>query len=149
MTVTFHPTHEWQHFPEGAVAPTGCEFGIDPNNPAVRQARIAPNGGHAAGLEDLDRQYEQEAAIAAGLRRKKDLVFNPKDPLPIAQAFVAMDYQQDAGRTLHHHRREFYVWTGTCYAEMSETELRAPVVRHARRGKALRPERTGVEAFPA
>jgi hypothetical protein len=63
MTVTFTPTHEWQPFPEGAVAPTGCEFRLDPNDPKVRQARLARNG-NAADLEDLDRQYAEEAAGA-------------------------------------------------------------------------------------
>jgi len=60
-------------------------------------------------------------------------VFNPRDPLPIARAFVARRYQGDRGRTIHRHRAEFYAWTGTHYAEIAEAELRAGLY-HFREG---------------
>jgi hypothetical protein len=56
---------------------------------------------------------------------KDQLVFDPKDPLPIARAFVAIHYQHEDGRTLHHYRSAFYSWTGTYYTETTETALRA------------------------
>ena len=62
---------------------------------------------------------------AKGTRSATSNVFNPKDPLPIARAFVSMQYQHKAGQTLHYHRGAFYSWTGTHYAEVTETELRA------------------------
>ena len=61
MSATFTPTHDWQPFPEDAVAPAGCEFRIDPNSPAVRQIRLA--NGHDA-QADLDRDYDDQEGRA-------------------------------------------------------------------------------------
>jgi hypothetical protein len=82
MAATFTPTHEWQHFPEDAIAPEGCEFRIDPNNPNVRHIRLA--NGHGGSLDDLDQEYdEQQGGPAPASPTPTDSSGNPAWAEPV------------------------------------------------------------------
>jgi putative DNA primase/helicase len=72
--------------------------------------------------ESLREQYADEGATNA---TAKPLILNPKDPLPSARVFTASYYLESNVRALHWHKGEFYAWTGTHYAELSDAKLRA------------------------
>jgi putative DNA primase/helicase len=57
--------------------------------------------------------------------RPVPFVLDEKDPLPTARTFLAANYMNDVGATLHRHRGGFYAWLGTHYVETSEAEIRA------------------------
>jgi AAA domain len=62
--MTFTATCEWQDVPEDAVLPPGLEIKLDLET-GQKQARLAdrkPANGAAVDLDDLDRQFAEEAA---------------------------------------------------------------------------------------
>jgi putative DNA primase/helicase len=90
--------------------------------------------------EKLRERCEQAAANSQGDR----MVFNPKDPLPIARKFAEIHYMDDITPTVHHYQDEFYSWNGAAYSELSTTTIRSEIygmLENAQRfsGEEMRP----------
>jgi putative DNA primase/helicase len=64
-------------------------------------------------------------AAGAGEVVRNPLLLDRKDPLRTARVFVQAHHQREGVRTLHHHRGDFYAWSGSHYAEASDAEIRA------------------------
>jgi putative DNA primase/helicase len=71
-----------------------------------------------------ERQHEHVKPNGAATMRP---ILDRKEPLRTARLFVQAHYQRDAARTLHHHRGDFYAWSGSHYGEASDAEIRAQV----------------------
>jgi len=73
--------------------------------------------------------------FAEALRKRREkansqgerMVFNPKDPLPIARKFAGTHYMDDITPTLHHYQDDFYAWNGVTYSEQSIRTVRAEI----------------------
>jgi putative DNA primase/helicase len=79
--------------------------------------------------DDLNRAFDEEWSRE---QRSGNVVHNRplldrKEPLRTARLFVQANHQRDGVRTLHHHRGDFYAWTGSHYIEASDSEIRAQV----------------------
>ena len=104
---------------------------------AFRRDYVQRTLSRASAEPEPEPEAAQENKAGQSVRPEiEPLVFDPRDPLPIARTFVDINYQHEAGRTLHHHRGEFYAWTGNRYAELAETDIRARLYDFL--GKAVR-----------
>ena len=78
------------------------------------------------------------AALVNGVTGGDDRpVLSPKTPLESARELLARHYNRDMRRTLHHHGWTFYVWRGTCYAEIAEEEIRTAIAHFMDRASRL------------
>ena len=57
--------------------------------------------------------------------KTEDLLLSPQDPLSSARAFVAEHFTADTIATGYHHRGQFYSWSGACYTQADNAEIRA------------------------
>lgn len=59
--------------------------------------------------------------------QNKPLVLDPKDPLTIAEKFVAARYEHDHCTTLWHRGGDFFKWNGSCYEVAEHDAIRSEV----------------------
>ena len=57
------------------------------------------------------------------------LLLAPNDPMRIARTLIAQRYLQKGVRTIHYHEDTFYIYTGTHYREVKNSEIRSAIYK--------------------
>jgi len=92
------------------------------------------------GVDDLMLLIRSSLPPLEPMVEEGTLILDPQDPMPTAEAFVAMHHQHGGTRTLHHHRNEFFAWTGTHYQEQDHAGIRAKLYTWLKRAKRITEE---------
>ncbi|MHB1157672.1 MAG: phage/plasmid primase, P4 family [Phycisphaerales bacterium] len=64
-------------------------------------------------------------------------ILDPSDPLPTARELIGANFTAEQYRIIHHHRGEFFVWTGNHYELLGTSELRAAIYRFTEKGVSI------------
>lgn len=76
---------------------------------------------------------------ASASKRNAIRVFDPDDPLPIAECFINDKYRHQKLRTLSLFCGQFFAWHGTHYALVEEQTIRAQLYQFLKAAKRLTP----------
>ncbi len=98
----------------------------------VKQVLLLSADGQKIGLDDFLVKHDAKAFRELP-REEVQLVLDAADPLRTAQTFIADRYADGEARVLHHHRGDFFSWTGSHFALFEEQALRAAFYTWAER----------------
>ncbi len=92
--------------------------------------------------DSLDVVGEEYAKLAI----EQPVVPPPTNPLAVARMFLAEHFtHNDGSRLLHHHRGDFYQWSGTCWPECEDRGMRSELYRWLE--SAVYPKKEELVAF--
>ena len=88
------------------------------------------------GIDDLLAAWGPERVLELVINAEPHhLVLAPDDPMRSARELIAQCYMQEGVRTIHYHKNSFYIYTGNCYREIGNSEIRSVIYKFLEEAK--------------